>query len=209
MNKKTLIIVVTACIGIGFYGASVKAPVNTQGQLNATAGVQNAYGKAYVAPATSDTGYPIVNYSLKGDIKTCQGVQACKQRCDVNPVLNGSKVPCKSKKYPLLRLCYEACDQVNGALKTVKQDSNATAVQIPIYNWCTMYIQCLNKMMGPGSGWPFRCANIYCAFVDPEDKDTATRNLAGYDKKGKQFSDDYDTEEALPVGFQDAAASEF
>lgn len=187
--------------------ALVSFQTNIQAGVQAVSGVQSQYGKAYIPPINADIGYVITNDSTPADLKVCQDVVACKKQCDANPVLTGSKVPCKSKKYPLLQLCYEACYQVAGTLGQRKQDSNASPLKLPLYMWCSTYRNCMKYMMS-GKGWPFRCANIYCAFTDPEDKDTATRNLSLFDQQGKQ-TNTYDTQEALPDGFADTMASEY
>lgn len=198
MNKKSIL-----ALALLLLQTKVYASVQARGGVQTIPGT----GTPLIVPDKADIGYIITNDSTPADLKVCTDVQRCKKQCDANAVPKGSKVPCKSKIYPLSQLCYEACDQVGGALSARKQDSNTGPLKLPLYMWCSTYINCMKYMMGT-KGWPFRCANIYCAFTDPEDKDTKTRNLAEFEKIDAQ-SLTYDNQEALPEGFIDAAGSEF
>lgn len=123
----------------------------------------------------------------KENTKRCLDVEACKRMCEDPSEVDKDKtaVPCSSATYDLKKLCHDGCHLMKDYLTplksyTVDQDvfnpSNDPATLVDITpatisgqgNKCDTYVACM-ELWHEQKKWPFRCAHIYCAEIDPTD----------------------------------------
>lgn len=146
----------------------------------------NVYAKAFVGvdkplvtpgepvSTTEEDGaymYPILDKTSPEQKKICQDIKACSDKCAKNAVISGSKVPCFSKTYNLNAICQRGCQEMANYV-TVQPgksfDESPTLTLNGFDGTCGTILGCID-FYTKKKGWPYQCANIYCAYIDPED----------------------------------------
>ncbi len=115
--------------------------------------------------------YDILDSTTPADKKRCEDLESCYARCAKNEVIPGSKVPCFSKTtYKLLETCNQACRETKNYVtpQPPKSFDEGIAPLIGFDGTCSTIYRCVD-FYTKKLGWPYQCAHIYCAYVDPED----------------------------------------
>lgn len=176
-------------------------------QLQALLSTQPVTTPGEPVVATGGSGYIIVTQSTEVNRKKCLDKTSCYKRCAENAKKAGSKIPCISsatslcdygglKKVPLNKLhclCYRACDETANYETAYRDSTDLPLTRLNGFEGACSTIQNCITYYTNTLGWPFQCANIFCAYIDPTDgeqRDAAEQVLDQTKKSSQLFAED-------------------
>lgn len=120
---------------------------------------------------TNKVGYDIASQTTDKDRKTCLDLDGCYAKCIKNSAPAGSKTPCSSVTYDLVKVCKQSCVEKKRyvTLETKKGAYNEGQSLLQGFDGTCSTIENCMRYYHDQVGWPYQCAHIYCSYIDAED----------------------------------------